>query len=68
MKEFGLRDNSEHQTYGIGLQELWEIKPENANEGEVLHTIGWPLDRDHMADLFFIIYQIIYICRFCDRS
>ena len=52
MKEFGLRDKSEHQTYGIGLKELWEIKPENANEGEVLHTIGWPLDRDTYGGSF----------------
>ena len=59
MKEFGLRDNSEHQTYGIGLKELWEIKPENANKGEYSILLDGLLDRTHMADLFFIIYQII---------
>ncbi|MAN79720.1 MAG: electron transfer flavoprotein-ubiquinone oxidoreductase, partial [Magnetovibrio sp.] len=32
------------QTYGIGLKELWEVKPENHRPGEILHTIGWPLD------------------------
>jgi electron-transferring-flavoprotein dehydrogenase len=32
------------QTYGIGLKELWEVKPENHKQGEILHTIGWPLD------------------------
>lgn len=52
MKEFGLRDKSEHQTYGIGLKELWEVHPEKANEGEVLHTIGWPLDRQTYGGSF----------------
>ncbi|MEK9672722.1 MAG: electron transfer flavoprotein-ubiquinone oxidoreductase [Rhodospirillaceae bacterium] len=32
------------QTYGIGLKEIWEVKPENHNPGDILHTIGWPLD------------------------
>jgi len=32
------------QTYGIGLKEIWEINPEKHHEGEVTHTIGWPMD------------------------
>ncbi len=52
MSEFNLREKSEHQTYGIGLKELWEIKPENSNQGEVLHTIGWPLDRETYGGSF----------------
>ncbi len=35
---------SDPQTYGIGIKELWEVKPENHKQGEILHTIGWPLD------------------------
>jgi len=29
--------------FGIGMKEIWEVKPENHNEGSVLHTLGWPL-------------------------
>jgi electron-transferring-flavoprotein dehydrogenase len=32
------------QVYGIGLKELWEVKPERHQPGLVLHTAGWPLE------------------------
>ena len=44
MSEFDLRKKSQHQTYGIGLKELWEVKPEKSEPGNVMHSIGWPLD------------------------
>ena len=44
MKKFNLRKNSQHQTYGIGLKELWEVESDKSNPGEVFHSIGWPLD------------------------
>ncbi len=31
------------QKYGIGLKELWEVKPEQHHPGLVQHTFGWPL-------------------------
>ena len=40
---FDLRANSQPQTYGIGIKELWDIKPENHVPGRVIHTQGWPL-------------------------
>ncbi len=43
-EKFNLRKDCQPQTYGIGLKELWEIKPEKHQQGRVLHTIGWPLD------------------------
>ena len=52
IKNYGLDDNSEAQTYGIGLKELWEIKDENSNPGEVLHSVGWPLDEDTYGGSF----------------
>ncbi|MBC8049161.1 MAG: electron transfer flavoprotein-ubiquinone oxidoreductase, partial [Chitinophagales bacterium] len=30
--------------YGIGVKELWEVKPEHHKPGLVQHTLGWPLD------------------------
>lgn len=46
IKKFDLRRDSEPQTYGLGLKEVWEIKPENFRKGEVSHSLGWPLPMD----------------------
>ena len=43
-QKFNLRDSVDPQTYGIGLKELWEIKPDKHQKGLVMHTAGWPLD------------------------
>lgn len=43
MSRFNLRDGVEPQTYGIGIKELWDIKPEKHSPGLVIHTQGWPL-------------------------
>ncbi|WP_334157401.1 electron transfer flavoprotein-ubiquinone oxidoreductase [Oryzomicrobium sp.] len=42
--KFNLRDGVEPQQYGIGIKELWEIKPEHHQLGLVVHTGGWPMD------------------------
>jgi len=52
MQKFNLRDGVEAQTYGIGIKEIWEVKPELHNEGETLHTIGWPLKSDTYGGSF----------------
>lgn len=44
IRQFKLRDEHRPQTYGIGIKELWEVKPENHRLGKVVHTIGWPLN------------------------
>ncbi len=41
---FNLRDGADPQTYGLGVKELWEVKPENHRPGLVVHTAGWPMD------------------------
>ena len=43
-ERFKLRAGADPQVYGIGLKELWEIKPEKHQSGLVIHTAGWPLD------------------------
>ena len=43
-EKFNLRAGTDPQVYGIGLKELWEIKPEKHQSGLVIHTGGWPLD------------------------
>jgi electron-transferring-flavoprotein dehydrogenase len=44
VKKFELDKNSDPQKYGIGLKELWQVKPEKHQPGLVQHTFGWPLD------------------------
>jgi electron-transferring-flavoprotein dehydrogenase len=44
MVKYDLRKNSDPQSYGIGIKELWEVKPENHHPGLIEHTAGWPLD------------------------
>ena len=41
--KFDLRKNSDPQTYGIGIKEVWEVDPENFEKGYVGHTMGYPL-------------------------
>ena len=43
ISEFNLSDGRDPQKFGIGLKELWEVKPENHRQGQVTHTMGWPL-------------------------
>jgi electron-transferring-flavoprotein dehydrogenase len=51
-ERFKLRDGVDPQVYGIGLKELWEIKPEKHQMGLVIHTAGWPLDSDTYGGSF----------------
>jgi len=52
-EKFKLRDGVDPQVYGIGLKELWEIKPEKHQPGLVIHTAGWPLQSDTYGGSFF---------------
>ncbi len=40
---YRLDADSDVQKYGLGMKELWEVKPENHKPGQVTHTMGWPL-------------------------
>ncbi|KAJ3102401.1 hypothetical protein HDU97_000608 [Phlyctochytrium planicorne] len=44
INKFDLRKDSQHQTYGIGLKEVWELDPAKHDAGLVMHTMGWPMD------------------------
>jgi len=48
---YNLRPNS-HQTYALGLKELWEVAPAQHKPGTVWHTIGWPLPTDTYGGSF----------------
>lgn len=42
-ERFDLRQNVQPQTYGIGIKELWEVDPAKHREGQIVHSIGWPM-------------------------
>ena len=44
ISKFNLSEGREPGKYGIGLKELWQVKPENHKPGLVQHSFGWPLD------------------------
>lgn len=46
IKKFDLRRDSQHQTYGLGVKEVWEIQPEKFKKGQVVHSMGYPLPAD----------------------
>lgn len=46
ISKFNLRENRNPQTYGLGIKEVWEVKPENFEKGAVAHTMGYPLSSD----------------------
>ncbi|MGF6637297.1 electron-transferring-flavoprotein dehydrogenase [Paraburkholderia sp. MM6662-R1] len=49
---FKLNKDADPQVYGIGIKELWEIDPTKHHPGLVIHTAGWPLDRQTYGGSF----------------
>lgn len=52
IRQFELDRDCEHQTYGLGLKELWQVAPERHQPGLVLHSAGWPLPGDTYGGAF----------------
>jgi electron-transferring-flavoprotein dehydrogenase len=43
IERFDLSKGHEPQKFGLGMKELWEVRPEVHQQGLVMHTMGWPL-------------------------
>jgi len=56
IEKFKLTENSDPQTYGLGIKELWEVDNPRHQPGKVIHTIGWPLDQKTYGGSF--IYHL----------
>jgi electron-transferring-flavoprotein dehydrogenase len=68
IERFKLREGRCPQKFGIGLKELWEVRPENHRPGQVTHTMGWPLGlrtgggsfmyhlEDNLVSLGFVVH------------
>ena len=57
IERFSLEEGRDPQKYGIGLKELWEIRPEKARPGHIQHTFGWPLSNDAGGGSFLYHYD-----------
>jgi electron-transferring-flavoprotein dehydrogenase len=44
--KFNLDAEKSPQHYGLGFKEIWDVEPDKHQEGLVVHTAGWPLDKD----------------------
>jgi electron-transferring-flavoprotein dehydrogenase len=65
--KFDLRKGADPQVYGIGIKELWEVRPERHCKGLVMHTGGWPMQpdtygggfvyhfEDHLVSIGFVV-------------
>ena len=41
--DYQLSANCDVPKFGLGMKEIWEVRPENHHPGRVTHTAGWPL-------------------------
>jgi electron-transferring-flavoprotein dehydrogenase len=57
IRKFDLRKNSDPQTYAIGIKEIWEVPPEKHRAGEIIHTLGWPLDSKTYGGSFIYHFE-----------
>lgn len=67
IKRFNLRDGKDPQTYGLGIKEVWRVAEDKHDPGLVVHTMGWPLNKDtyggswlyHMEDRMVSIGLVV---------
>jgi len=52
MAKYELNTDSQTQHYGIGIKELWKVPDEQHQQGLVLHSAGWPLDKNTYGGSF----------------
>jgi electron-transferring-flavoprotein dehydrogenase len=50
--KYSLDAGRDPQSYGIGIKEMWQVPPEQHQEGLVVHTAGWPLDANTYGGSF----------------
>jgi electron-transferring-flavoprotein dehydrogenase len=45
LAKYKLGEGKDPQSWAIGVKELWEVAPDKAKPGLVVHTAGWPMDK-----------------------
>ncbi|MBP6563336.1 MAG: electron transfer flavoprotein-ubiquinone oxidoreductase [Neisseriaceae bacterium] len=56
IEKFKLAHDSDKQTYGLGIKEIWEVDPAVSEPGKVTHTVGWPMNTSTYGGSF--IYHL----------
>ncbi len=56
ISRYGLDAQSDPQTHGLGIKEVWEISPDKHRPGSVVHTMGWPLNENAYGGGFLYQY------------
>ena len=68
IQRYELNQDSDHQKYGLGVKELWQVRPEEFRPGLVQHSMGWPLPNkagggswlyhfdDHLVSVGFVVH------------
>lgn len=56
IEKFNLDAEKDPQHYGIGIKEIWEIPPEQHQEGLVVHGLGWPLAQSKSSGGAFLYH------------
>ena len=54
--KYDLDEGCEVPKFGLGMKEIWEVKPENHNQGEVTHSLGWQMGFKQSGGSF--MYQL----------
>ena len=57
IKKYDLRKDSDPQTYGLGIKEVWEIDPAKFSAGSIIHTLGWPMDKKTYGGSWIYQYE-----------
>jgi electron-transferring-flavoprotein dehydrogenase len=52
IRRLGLDKDVQPQVYGIGIKELWQLPRGSVKPGRVIHTMGWPLDKETFGGSF----------------
>lgn len=53
IRKFKLRgEDTQPQTYGLGVKEVWRIPKDKHHPGLVQHTLGWPLQNKLLDKTF----------------
>ena len=58
IQKYNLDQESATQHYAIGLKELWDVPPERADQGKVIHALGWPLGLTKAATGGSFLYHL----------
>ena len=63
IEKYDLAKDASPAKFGLGMKELWEVKPENHKQGLVQHTLGWPLgsSTDGGSFIYHLEDNLVYV-------